>query len=434
MTIRVLTGINTTGTLHLGNYCGAIRPCIRASHTEGVESFFFMADLHALIKCQDPSRIETSRMQIAASWLAAGLDPEKVTFYRQSDILEIPLLNWMFNCVCPKGLMNRAHAYKAVVEANGAQQEDPDVGVSMGLFCYPVLMAADILMFNANRVPVGKDQIQHLEMARDIATRFSNLYGLGHDFFVMPFEQVEKDIPVLPGLDGRKMSKSYNNVIPLFEGGEKALREALSRVVTDSKMPGEPKDPAGTALTQIYDAFADAGEREVFRNLLTSGMGWGDAKNYVADRIEAEIGPMREKYAYYTSHPDILEEILQAGAAKARRISTPFMENLREAVGLRRFHAVKPVEKKAAAKKAQLPVFKQYREKDGKFYFKLTAADGTLLVTSAAFDDGKSAGMAIGALKKGDLSVLETASYAEGATVDAVKTALAQLKAAAEEK
>lgn len=434
MTIRVLTGINTTGTLHLGNYCGAIRPCIRASHTEGVESFFFMADLHALIKCQDPSRIETSRMQIAASWLAAGLDPEKVTFYRQSDIPEIPLLNWMFNCVCPKGLMNRAHAYKAVVEANGAQQEDPDVGVSMGLFCYPVLMAADILMFNANRVPVGKDQIQHLEMARDIATRFNNLYGLGKDFFVMPFEQVEKDIPVLPGLDGRKMSKSYNNVIPLFEGGEKALREALSRVVTDSKMPGEPKDPASTSLTQIYDAFADADEREVFRNLLTSGMGWGDAKKYVADRIESEIGPMREKYAYYTSHPDILEDILQAGAAKARKISTPFMEKLREAVGLRRFHAIKPAEKKTAAKKAQLPVFKQYREKDGKFYFKLTAADGTLLVTSAAFDDGKSAGMAIGALKKGDLSVLETAAYAEGATVDAVKTALAQLKAAAEEK
>ena len=256
MTVRVLTGINTTGTLHLGNYCGAIRPCIRASKRSDVESFFFMADLHALIKCQDPSRIELSRMQIAASWLAAGLDPDKVTFYRQSDITEIPLLNWMFNCVCAKGLMNRAHAYKAMVESNEAKNEDPDNGVSMGLFCYPVLMAADILMFNANLVPVGRDQTQHLEMARDIATRFNNLYGVQENFFVMPFEQIDEHVQILPGLDGRKMSKSYNNVIPLFEGGKKALEQAIGRIVTDSKLPGEPKDPESTSLTQIFDAFA----------------------------------------------------------------------------------------------------------------------------------------------------------------------------------
>ena len=205
--MRVLTGINTTGTLHLGNYCGAIRPCVQASRRDDVESFFFMADLHALIKCQDPDRIERSRMQIAASWLACGLDPDRVTFYRQSDIPEIPLLNWMLSCVCSKGLMNRAHAYKAFLEANQDAGEDPDAGVSMGLFCYPVLMAADILMFNAERVPVGRDQIQHLEMARDMATRFNHTYGCGKDFFVMPFEQVDDNVEILPGLDGRKMSK-----------------------------------------------------------------------------------------------------------------------------------------------------------------------------------------------------------------------------------
>ena len=407
MTVRVLTGINTTGTLHLGNYCGAIRPCVRASRLPDTDSFFFMADLHALIKCQDPARVELSRMQIAASWLAAGLDPDHVTLYRQSDIPEIPQLNWLLNCVCSKGLMNRAHAYKAFVEANAAQSEDVDAGVSMGLYCYPILMAADILMFNADRVPVGKDQIQHLEMARDIATRFNNLYGRGKDFFRMPYEQIEKDIPVLPGLDGRKMSKSYNNVIPLFEGGAKALKDAISRVVTDSKLPGEAKDPDSTSLTQIFDAFA-------------------------TDCIEGEIGPMREKYAYYMSHAAELEDILQAGAAKARKISVPFLAALKEAVGLKSFvKTAAGTEKKTAAKKekAALPTFKQYREKDGRFYFKFVAADGTLLLTSHGFDDGRSAGQAVGALKKGDLSALTDAQLADGVTEDAVKAALAALTA-----
>ena len=432
MTVRVLTGINTTGTLHLGNYCGAIRPCVRASRLPDTDSFFFMADLHALIKCQDPARVELSRMQIAASWLAAGLDPEHVTLYRQSDIPEIPQLNWLLNCVCSKGLMNRAHAYKAFVEANAAQSEDVDAGVSMGLYCYPILMAADILMFNADRVPVGKDQIQHLEMARDIATRFNNLYGRGKDFFRMPYEQVEKDIPVLPGLDGRKMSKSYNNVIPLFEGGAKALKDAISRVVTDSKLPGEAKDPDSTSLTQIFDAFATDEEKAQFRADLQTGMGWGDAKKVVADCIESEIGPMREKYAYYMSHAAELEDILQAGAAKARKISVPFLAALKEAVGLKSFvKTAAGTEKKTAAKKekAALPTFKQYREKDGRFYFKFVAADGMLLLTSHGFDDGRSAGQAVGALKKGDLSALTDAQLADGVTEDAVKAALTALTA-----
>ena len=440
MTVRVLTGINTTGTLHLGNYCGAIRPCIRASKREDVESFFFMADLHALIKCQDPSRIELSRMQIAAAWLAAGLDPEKVTFYRQSDIIEIPLLNWMFNCVCPKGLMNRAHAYKAMLEANAAQSEDPDNGVSMGLFCYPILMAADILMFNANLVPVGRDQTQHLEMARDIATRFNNLYGVQKDFFVMPYEQIDDDVEILPGLDGRKMSKSYNNVIPLFEGGSKALEQAIGRVVTDSKLPGEPKDPDSTSLTKIFDAFATPEEREAFRAELRGGLGWGEAKKRLVNQIEAEIGPMREKYAYYTTHTDELEDILQAGAEKARKLSAPFMERLREAVGLRSFrHVVAPktsLQKAEPAKSAPTATFKQYREADGLFYFKLTLTGGRVLLTSKGFASGRDAGQSVAKLKStctlGDLE--QSVVLGDGVTVAEVEAALAAAKAEDERK
>lgn len=434
MTLRVLTGINTTGTLHLGNYCGAIRPCVRASKRSDVESFFFMADLHALIKCHEPDRIERSRMQIAASWLAAGLDPDKVTFYRQSDIPEIPLLNWMLNCVCSKGLMNRAHAYKAVVEANAGQDEDVDSGVSMGLFCYPVLMAADILMFNAHRVPVGRDQVQHLEMARDIAARFNLQYGLGQDFFVLPQVQLEEEIAVLPGLDGRKMSKSYNNVIPLFEGGRKALEEAIGRVVTDSRLPGEPKDPDSTSLTQIFDAFATHEERDAFRQELRAGMGWGEAKKRLVAQIDAEIGPMREKYAYYLSHPAELEDILMAGAAKARKIATPFMARLREAVGLRRFHDVGQAPARTAAapaaKAKTAPAFKQYRESDGLFYFKLTAGDGTLLLQSTGFAGGREAGMAVAALKAGGYDAATTGRctvLASGVTPDAVNQALSAL-------
>ena len=440
MTVRVLTGINTTGTLHLGNYCGAIRPCIRASKREDVESFFFMADLHALIKCQDPSRIELSRMQIAAAWLAAGLDPEKVTFYRQSDIIEIPLLNWMFNCVCPKGLMNRAHAYKAMLEANAAQSEDPDNGVSMGLFCYPILMAADILMFNANLVPVGRDQTQHLEMARDIATRFNNLYGMQKDFFVMPYEQIDDDVEILPGLDGRKMSKSYNNVIPLFEGGSKALEQAIGRVVTDSKLPGEPKDPDSTSLTKIFDAFATPEEREAFRAELRGGLGWGEAKKRLVNQIESEIGPMREKYAYYTSHTDELEDILQAGAEKARKLSAPFMERLREAVGLRSFqHVAAPKaapQKAEPAKSAPTATFKQYREADGLFYFKLTLTGGRVLLTSKGFASGRDAGQSVAKLKStctlGDLE--QSVVLGDGVTVAEVEAALAAAKAEDERK
>ncbi len=400
MTKRVLTGITTTGTLHIGNYVGAIRPAIRDSRKPGVESFYFMADLHALIKCQDPKRIERSRLQIAATWLAAGLDPDHVTFYRQSDIPEIPTLCWMLTCMSPKGLMNRAHAYKGAVEAAVAGGRDPDADVSMGLFSYPILMAADILMFNADEVPVGHDQLQHLEMTRDLATRFNNTYGEpNRPFFTLPQATGGSQMEVLPGLDGRKMSKSYNNVIPLFEGGRRALEEAIAKIVTDSRLPGEPKDPESSSLTTIYDAFATPEEAESLRQALRDGMGWGEAKKILVEKIDAEIGPMRARYEYLVNHPDEVESILQIGAAKARAYATPFLARLKEAAGLRSFTLFSRNEtkdKKAAA--AEKPVFKQYREKDGLFYFKLVLA-GKELLLSKGFAAGREAGQLVGRIR-----------------------------------
>ena len=406
MNTRVLTGITTTGTPHLGNYAGAIRPSIQASQRPDVDAFYFMADYHALIKCDDPARIARSRFEIATTWLAAGLDPERVTFYRQSDVPEIPELCWMLSCVTAKGLMNRAHAYKASVDQNVANGEDEDQGVTMGLFSYPVLMAADILLFNANRVPVGRDQIQHLEMARDIAQRFNHHYGQGEELFVLPEVQIDEEVATLPGLDGRKMSKSYDNTIPLFEGGAAATRAAVMRIVTDSRGPGEPKDAESSHLYTLYRAFATPAESQAFRKALEEGMAWGEAKKQLCDRIELEVGPMRERYAEFIARPDRVEEILQAGAAKARRISQPFMETLRDAVGLRRVAAVSAPAADASAGKAdsrgktRAARFVSFRDSEGRFRFRLIAGDGRELLLSEAFDDPKAAGVAIKALQQ----------------------------------
>ena len=258
---RVLTGITTSGTPHLGNYAGAIRPAVAASRQPGVESFYFLADYHALIKTSgDPARVQRSTLEIAATWLACGLDPEKVTFYRQSDIPEIPELTWLLTCVTGKGLLNRAHAYKASVDKNTASGDEPDNGVTAGLFMYPVLMAADILMFNAHQVPVGRDQIQHIEMARDIASSFNHLYG---EHFTLPEAVTEDHVALLPGLDGRKMSKSYDNTIPLFVPRDE-LKKLVFSILTDSRGPGEPKDTEGSALFQLYQAFGSAEETRAF--------------------------------------------------------------------------------------------------------------------------------------------------------------------------
>ena len=329
---RILTGITTTGTPHLGNYVGAIRPAVAASRRGDVQSFYFLADYHALIKCDDPARIARSRLEIAATWLACGLDPEKVHFYRQSDVPEIPELTWLLTCVTAKGLMNRAHAYKAAVDANTAAGEDPDAGVSMGLYSYPILMAADILMFNARKVPVGKDQTQHLEMARDIAQRFNHIYG---EHFVLPEAVVEDDAAVLAGLDGRKMSKSYNNTIPLFVSA-KELCKLVMRIVTNSQLPGEPKDPDGSTLFQIYQAFASADETAAIRVRYAEGIAWGEMKQVLFEKLDSVLAGPREHYAALISDPAALERILLAGADKARAIASPFLAGLRAATGLRK--------------------------------------------------------------------------------------------------
>jgi tryptophanyl-tRNA synthetase len=407
MNTRVLTGITTSGTPHLGNYVGAIRPAIQASLEKNVDAFFFLADYHALIKCEDADRIARSRLEIAATWLASGLDPERVTFYRQSDVPEIPELCWMLTCVTAKGLMNRAHAYKASVDQNIAKSVDPDDGITMGLFSYPILMAADILMFNAHKVPVGRDQTQHLEMARDIAQRFNHLFGQGKDFFVMPEAVIAEDVATLPGLDGRKMSKSYNNTVPLFEGGARALKSAVAKIVTDSRGPGEPKDAEASHLYLIYKAFAQASETDEFRQALETGMGWGDAKQKLCERIEQELGPKRDQYESLMANPNRIEEILQEGARKARSIATPFIHELRQAVGLRTLAtqansgAVKS--SKSGGKGAR---FVSFRDEAGQFRFRFLGMDGAEIFSSVAFADPKMAGAAMRALQSGGLDAM----------------------------
>ena len=400
--LRVLTGITTSGTPHLGNYVGAIRPAIAASRASGVESFYFLADYHALIKVDEPARIQRSTLEIAATWVAAGLDPQRVTFYRQSDIPEIPELTWLLTCVCGKGLLNRAHAYKASVDKNSAAGLDPDSDVTAGLFMYPVLMAADILMFNAHRVPVGRDQVQHIEMARDMGNSFNHRYG---EHFVLPEAAIEESVATLPGLDGRKMSKSYDNTIPLFAPPEQ-LKKLIAGIKTDSRAPGEPKDVEGSALFQIYQAFATPAETTELRQAFANGIAWGEAKQLLFERIDREVAPMRETYESLVRNPDRLEALLLAGAAKARAIATPFTAKLRHAVGLRDLRAQdKPAKDKAA--KAALPSFKQYREVDGKFYFKFVDAQGRLLLQSGAFASPKDIGQIVKRIQESNDSLTQ---------------------------
>ena len=427
-TTRFLTGITTTGTPHLGNFVGSIRPSVAASLRPGVQSFYFLADYHALIKCEDPVRIQRSTLEIAASWLASGLDPEKVTFYRQSDIPEIPELNWMLSCVTGKGLLNRAHAYKASQDKNLEAGRDADDGVTAGLFMYPVLMGADILMFKAHKVPVGRDQVQHIEMARDMASSFNHLYG---EHFVLPEAVIDDNVATLPGLDGRKMSKSYNNTIPLFSSRDQ-LKKLIGSLLTDSRAPGEPKDTEGSALFQIYQAFATPEETEGLRRAYSEGIAWGDAKQVLLERVDQVIAPMREQYESLINHPERIEQILLQGAERARALATPFIKELRSAVGLRSLAQASTAKSTKVAKVA-LPSFKQYREADGKFYFKLMAADGRLLLQSTGFAAPKEAGQAIAQLQTQADALAQLASHlapVEGVDTADVQVALQALAAA----
>ena len=428
--LRILTGITPSGTPHLGNYAGAIRPAIAASRQEGVESFYFLSDYHALIKTDNPERVRQSTLEIAATWLAAGLRPERVWFYRQSDVPEIPELAWLLSCVTGKGLLNRAHAYKAAVDKNAAEGTEPDAGVTMGLFMYPVLMAADILMFNAHKVPVGRDQVQHLEMARDIAASFNHRYG---ECFTLPEAAVDDSVATLPGLDGRKMSKSYDNTIPLF-APTADLKKLIYGIVTDAKVPGEPKETEGSALFQIYQAFATPEETRTMRARYAEGIAWGEAKEVLFEKLESTIAPMRARYKDLIAEPERIEQVLKSGATRLRtQYAAPFVARLREAVGLRRLDMRPAAKVDADARpktqdKSQLkPQFKQYREADGLFYFKLVSGDGRLLLQSRGFTSPRDAGQAVSAVS-GD-NFAQWGHLLEGATPDDLARALELLRA-----
>ena len=327
----ILTGVTPSGVPHLGNYIGAIKPNITLSHDPENKSYIFIADYHSLVKCWDPKLRGEYSLKNAATWLALGLDPKTTHFYRQSDIPEILELTWILNTVSAKGLLNRSHAYKALVAENlETGQKDADKGITMGLFSYPVLMSADILIFNPNLVPVGKDQIQHVEIARDIAMRFNHLYG---ETFVLPEAKVDRISATIPGLDGRKMSKSYQNTIPIFEPS-KQLRKLIMKIKTNSLEPHEPKDTDDSTLFQLYLAFAEDNDIGDIKQRYQSGIGWGEMKQILFEKIDQRLAGPREKYQYYLDNPKIVEDILQTGANRVRPEAIAMLEKVKQAVGI----------------------------------------------------------------------------------------------------
>ena len=331
---KVLTGITTSGTPHLGNLVGAILPAIEASTGDDTSSFLFLADYHSLIKNLDSKLTHESSFEIAACWLACGLDPKKVTFYRQSDIPHIFELAWILGCLTSKGLLNRAHAYKAAVsdnEMSGAK--DVDKGITMGLFNYPILMAADILMFGADIVPVGQDQKQHIEMTRDIALRFNHHYG---DLLTPPEAKISKLTGVLPGIDGRKMSKSYNNTIPIF-ADEGSWKKTIMKIKTNSLEPGVPKDITDCNIFAIFKSIAKENDVKSFQKMYEEGISWGDAKTHLFDNLSLFLSSYKKEYLKIIKDRDYVESVLKEGANKALEVSTPLIEDIRNSVGIKGF-------------------------------------------------------------------------------------------------
>lgn len=328
-----LTGITTTGTPHIGNYVGAIRPGIEASRDPATEHFYFLADYHSLAKNEDPDKIARSTLEISAAWMALGLDTSRAYFYRQSDIPEIPELTWILTSMTAKGLMNRAHSYKAQVQLNEeGGSSDPDKGINMALYSYPILMSADILMFKSTKVPVGRDQKQHVEMTRDIAQRFNHRYG---EILVIPEAVIGDTTAVLAGLDGRKMSKSYNNTIPLF-ANEKQLRKLIMKIKTNSLEPGEPKDTEGSTLYDIYRAFATPDEVREIEKRYADGIAWGEMKQVLFEYINEHLKPARDEYQRLIDDPAEVERVLVNGAQRARERSVPYLDEIRYAIGIRK--------------------------------------------------------------------------------------------------
>jgi tryptophanyl-tRNA synthetase len=325
-----LTGIKPTGILHVGNYFGTIKPALELART--YDTRYFIADYHALNTIKNPEELSSLIRQVAAGWLASGLDPEKTIFYRQSSIPETFELTTMLMAFTAKGLMNRAHAYKAAVQENTEKQRDPDGGINMGLFTYPVLMAADIILFDSDVVPVGKDQVQHVEMAADIAQAVNANYG--REVLKVPQAAVQDEVAVVPGLDGRKMSKSYGNTIPLF-APEKELRRLIMRVVTNSQGVEEPKDPEGSQIFLLYKLFASGEDQAAMaRRYREGGLGWGEAKEELFRVVNRELSPLRERFQAIMADPAGLDAVLARGAEKARPIAAATVGRFRKAAGI----------------------------------------------------------------------------------------------------
>ena len=331
---RVLTGITTTGVPHLGNLVGAVLPAIKASEQKNTVSFLFLADYHSLIKNSDSKLRHQSSFDIAACWLACGLDPKKIIFYRQSDIPHIFELAWILSCLASKGLLNRAHAYKSATSDNEAKKtQDIDKGINMGLFNYPVLMAADILMFKADYVPVGQDQKQHIEMTRDIALKFNHRYG---DILTPPEAIIDQNTGILPGIDGRKMSKSYENTIPIFSE-EDALRKVIMKIQTNSLEPGEPKDPSDCNIFSIYKAISPKEKINDLQKLYEEGVAWGEAKRVLFEELNSFLKPFRDEYNKIIKDRSFVEKTLIEGSEKALSVSGPIIKEVRQAIGIKGF-------------------------------------------------------------------------------------------------
>lgn len=326
-----LTGIKPTGMPHWGNWLGAIGPAIEFSKKDDVDAYYFIADYHALTSEHNAKNFSQYTYEVAATWLALGLDPNQATLYLQSDIPEIMELNWMLACFTSKGLMNRAHSYKARVDENTENGKDPDWGVNMGLYTYPILMACDILIVDADIVPVGSDQLQHVEIARDIANCFNHAYKKEH--IKLPEAIVREDTKLVPGLDGRKMSKSYDNHIPLFLTAKK-LRKTINKIVTDSTEPSEPKDPDNSTIMDYYKIFATPEQVAELSERYRKGIGWGEAKLALFEVVDEKLQEPRQKYEELMARPEDIREILHQGAAKVRPKAQELLKRLKSTIGI----------------------------------------------------------------------------------------------------
>jgi tryptophanyl-tRNA synthetase len=324
-----LTGIKPSGTPHIGNYLGMHKPALELAND--YQAMYFIADYHALTTVNDSQELKQLTYDVAATWLALGLDPERVILYRQSDIPEVMELTWILACYTAKGLLNRAHAYKAEVEENLSKGRSPDDGINSGLFLYPALMAADILLFDTNFVPVGLDQKQHIEISRDIAQAVNNNYG---EVLVLPEAVIKRDVMTIPGLDGKKMSKSHGNVIPLFAPSNE-LRKVVMRIVTDSRRPEEPKDPETDNVFAIYKHFAEPEDIDrVRQGYIQGGMAYSQIKTELYELLEGRFAEPRKRYEELMQDWEYLDQVLRKGAEKARKTSIPKISQVRKAIGI----------------------------------------------------------------------------------------------------